>query len=389
VNNKTVTKPPTFEPHSIFRKMKATAKLAMLGYIASVVLSASLMAQTVAPNSLYGPFLPTPARAVSTVPPNGDVNPYGVAFVPVGFPSSVLQPGDILVSNFNNNQNLQGTGTTIVRIPANGGATSVFFQGNPQSHVGVGLSTALTILKEGLVLVGAFPTADGTFATALPGSVLVLDGNGNLIANLVNNNLINGPWGMTLNDQGNGKFQAFIANALSGTIARYDFQWGTRGLQVLNAIQIASGYLHRGDPAALVVAPSGLVYDHFSDQLYVASTDDNQIFAIAQASRLGSDGGRGNIVYQDNVHLHGALSMARAPFGDLLVSNADVINADPNQPSEIVEVTTGGTFVKQLSVDPNLGGSFGLAVNIVGITTQFAAVDDNASTLTIWTLNTY
>ena len=60
------------------------------------------------------PFLPSPVVTVSTVPPNGDVNPYGVAFVPLGFPTGgALAPGDVLVSNFNNNQNLQGTGTTI------------------------------------------------------------------------------------------------------------------------------------------------------------------------------------------------------------------------------------------------------------------------------------
>jgi len=48
----------------------------------------------------------------STVPPNGDVNPYGVAVVPMSMGS--LVQGDVLVSNFNNSQNLQGTGTTIV-----------------------------------------------------------------------------------------------------------------------------------------------------------------------------------------------------------------------------------------------------------------------------------
>ena len=122
--------------------------------------------------------------------------------------------------------------------------------------------------------------------------------------------------------------------------------------------------------------------------MYVASTDDNQVFAIAQASQLSSDGGRGTAISQDSLHLHGALAMARSPLGDLLVSNADVINPDPNQPSEIVEFTTAGTFVKQLpSTRP--GWVVGLAVNIVGIATQFAAVDDNASTLTIWAINTY
>ncbi|MGD0040394.1 MAG: hypothetical protein ABSE84_08285 [Isosphaeraceae bacterium] len=60
-------------------------------------------------------------RTVSTVPANGDLNPYGVAFVPSVFPSGgLLTPGDILVSNFNNSINLQGTGTTIVKIAPNG-----------------------------------------------------------------------------------------------------------------------------------------------------------------------------------------------------------------------------------------------------------------------------
>ena len=47
---------------------------------------------------------------------NGDVNPYGVAFVPDRFNAGAgpLKTGDILISNFNNAKNLQGTGTTIV-----------------------------------------------------------------------------------------------------------------------------------------------------------------------------------------------------------------------------------------------------------------------------------
>src|SRR5271165_1206475 len=57
------------------------------------------------------PFLPEQVRAVPTVPGNGDVNPYGVAFVPPEFPTGgTINPGDILVSNFNNSMNFQGTG---------------------------------------------------------------------------------------------------------------------------------------------------------------------------------------------------------------------------------------------------------------------------------------
>src|SRR5262245_14298314 len=92
-------------------------------------------------------FLPD-QMIVSTVPPNGDVHPYGVAFVPQGFQRGTgpLRPGDILVSNFNNSMNLQGTGTTIVRVSPNR-AVSTFFAGppHPGGSTGLGLSTALAV----------------------------------------------------------------------------------------------------------------------------------------------------------------------------------------------------------------------------------------------------
>lgn len=54
----------------------------------------------------------------STVPHNGDVNPYGVAVSPVT--KGRLVQGHVLVSNFNNKANNQGTGTTIVQIGPGG-----------------------------------------------------------------------------------------------------------------------------------------------------------------------------------------------------------------------------------------------------------------------------
>src|SRR5271154_160085 len=56
-----------------------------------------------------------PSTLATTVPTNGDVNPYGIVTVPRSV--GALQRGDVLVSNFNNSANLQGTGTTIVQIP--------------------------------------------------------------------------------------------------------------------------------------------------------------------------------------------------------------------------------------------------------------------------------
>jgi hypothetical protein len=66
--------------------------------------------------------LPFPTETVSTIPTSGDVNPYRVAFVPEGFPAGgKLNPGDLLVSNFNDANNIQGTGTAIINISGGSG----------------------------------------------------------------------------------------------------------------------------------------------------------------------------------------------------------------------------------------------------------------------------
>jgi hypothetical protein len=327
-------------------------------------------------------FLPSPVRDISTVPINGDVNPYGVAFVPENFQigAGPLKHGDILVSNYNNAANLQGTGTTIVSISKSGSPTT-FFQGTAP----LGLSTALGTLQVGLVVVGNAPTADGSSGTAGPGSLLVINNQGKLIQTITNA-AIQGPWDMALVDGGDWAI-AFVSNALTGTVIRMDFKVSSSGLKLLSTKTIASGYVHRGDPVTLFVSPTGLVYDGRCDVLYVASTGDNAVFAVRDAATRQSDEGLGTIIFEDNVHLHGPLGMAMAPNGHLLVSNNDGINPDPNQPSEIVEFTVEGRFVKQLSVDPNQGGAFGLAVRTKKDKAIFAAVDDNTSSLLIWTLD--
>ena len=330
------------------------------------------------------PFLPSPVQVVSTVPANGDINPYGVAFVPHGFPRGMLTPGDILVSNFNNAQNLQGTGTTIVRVSQQG-SVSLFFTASLSQP---GLSTALAVLQEGLVIVGSFPSADGTCNTAGNGSLLVVNSVGQQVQTIADQNFINGPWDMAVYDFGGGRVDAFITNGLSGKVTRLNMTISGGQLTVQSKTTIASGYMFQCDPVTFVDAPTGLVYDAKKDLLYVASTADNIVFAVSNAASRSSDGGTGQIVYQDQTHLHGPLGMSMSPLGHLLVSNNDAINPDPNQPSEIVEFTIDGSFVKQLSVDPNFGGAFGLNVSVDGVTSRFAAVDDNTSSLNIWTLPT-
>ncbi len=332
-----------------------------------------------------GTYLPPPANTVSTIPSNGDVNPYGVAFVPLNVTTGgALHPGDVLVSNFNNKLNLQGTGTTIIRID-NSHKVSTFYQASK----GHGLTAALGVTQEGFVFVGSLPTTDGTMNTVKPGSILILNNKGQLVQELASNPvLIDGPWGMAINDQG-ATAQVFYSNVMSGTVVRLDVEFNQNGMPVtvLDTVEIASGYPHRLDPAAVVLGPSGLLFNPANKTLYVADSEDDTIYAIADASRIKTAGGVGTAIYTDAVHLHGPLDLAMVPNGDLIVANSDGTNVDPNQPSELVEFTTQGVFKSQFSVDPNNGGAFGLGSQWVGTNQAFrcAAVDDNANSLTIWT----
>ena len=335
-----------------------------------------------APPSFINMLTPTPQFTVSTVPTNGDVNPYGVAFVPLGFPKGgPLKPGDVLVSNFNSSANLQGTGTTIVATRP-GQSQSLFYQSpNP-----VGLSTALSVLKAGYVIVGNVPTTDGTFGTIGQGSLIILDRYGREVANLTNPNMLNGPWDMAVVDHGDTA-AVFVSNVLNGTITRIDMTLPKHGgkIDITRSTTIASGYSFRGDPVALVLGVTGLAFNPKNGTLYVAETASNAIFAVPNALHTKLDNGTGRVIYQDPAHLHGPLALGLVPNGNLLVSNADVVNSDPNQPSELVEFTTTGQFVSEVSVDPNgQGGAFGFAFESLRKSVVFAAVDDLTNQLKIW-----
>jgi hypothetical protein len=331
-------------------------------------------------------LLPPSFVTSSTVPTNGDLNPYGIVFVPDGFPRyGTIAAGDLLVSNFNNAQsagNLQGKGTTIVKIVPHDNPVT-FFQGPAR----LGLSTALGVLRAGFVLVGNVPTKDGTSATVQPGSLLVINRSGSQIAEWTPATAkINGPWDLTIFDEGDHA-KVFVSNVLDGTVTRLDVSVDDGGVHLNRATKIASGYAFRGDPAALVLGPTGLAYDPQRDVLYVASTADNAIFAVSGAGNSQHDGSKGVLIYADNKHLHGPLGMTLGPNGHLFVANGDAVNADPKRPSEIVEFTPQGRFVAQFSIDPAPAGPFGIAFGQPQHEfVRFAAVDDNTNTVTVWHL---
>jgi len=337
-----------------------------------------LLAQDV-PLLLQLPY--RPSITVSTIPANGDMNPYGVAFVPSGFPTngSVL-PGDVLVSNFNSSANLQGTGTTILRVTS-GGAISTFFQVSRPA----GLTTALGCLTTGFVIVGNLPTTNGSSGTVHQGSLVVLDRWGKVVLDLANETFLDGPWDLAIGEEGTTA-QVYVSSVLDGTVNRLDLVTGPGPSEVklVSETQIAYGYTFRFDPNALVIGPTGLAYDASSDQLYVASTGDNAIYSIAHAKNQVINVFQGMLVYTDSVNLHGPLGLLLAPNGDLITSNGDAVNAG-GLPNELVEFTKAGTFVASYQVDSGAGGAaFGIAVQTTSSGIRFAAIDDDTNTVTIW-----
>jgi hypothetical protein len=344
--------------------------------------------QSIPPLSPTAPIvtnLPNGAfQNLTTVPSNGDLNPYGVAIVPPSFPSGgTIKPGDTLVSNFNNNMNQQGTGTTITDIAPNG-SESLFFQ----DSAAPGLDTALGVLKSGFVIVGNLPgtyDSHGNLLSIGQGSLLILDKSGHVVTTITDSVLLDGPWDLTINDQGSTA-QVFVSNALNGVVTRIDLSIPQGGDPIVGSMtRIASGYLTRTDPVAFVIGPTGVAFDSKTNTLFVASTGDNMIFAIPNAKNRTSDAGMGSVVYADNAHLRGPLGLVLAPNGNLIAANGDAINPDPTQTSELVEFTTGGQFVDQFSLDPSPGGAFGLDVTNANGLLRLAAVDDNTNSLQVWT----
>jgi len=325
----------------------------------------------------------------STTPNNGDINPY--AIWPVTRTVGSVAKGDVLVDNFNNSSNNQGTGTTIVNVHPNG-QLSVFasipatVSGCPG---GVGLTTAMVQLKTGWVIVGSLPSSNGLMSTAGAGCLLVLSPEGKL-AGTISGSYIDGPWDATVKDDGSTA-QLFVANTLiglsgsssdtlnvdKGDVVRLNLAQSTTSPPKVTAeTTVANGYPERPDASAFVKGPTGLALGS-SGTLYVGNNLANAVDAVPGALTRGTSAGTGTTLTSGG-QLANPLGMAVAPNGDLLVANSTN--------GKIVEVTQAGKQVGEYYADddigqepPGQGDLFDVAVNQAG--TGIFFVNDGTNTL--------
>ena len=302
----------------------------------------------------------------TTVPPGGaaqgDQNPYGVAVVPTTV--GKLTRGDVVVSNFNNSQNQQGTGASIVEVSRHHRVHVFAVVPQPTSTPAVGLTTALVALRSGYVVVGSLPAPGGMSSAATAGALTILDPDGQVVKTISGGD-INGPWDMTAADFGRD-VTLFVTNVLNGTVAaggmtvpdgtvvRITLRIDHGRVDVTSNHIIATGFGEHTDPNALVVGPTGVGLGD-NDVLYVADSVGNRIAAIPNALTRTAVRIDGGATVASGAPLSDPLGLAIAPNGDILTANGN----DGN----VVETTPGGATAATKTLVPNGGGDlFGLAV---------------------------
>jgi hypothetical protein len=296
-------------------------------------------------------------------PAKGDENPYGVAVVSKSKGSLVR--GSVLVSNFNNSQNQQGTGSSIVEISPSGSFRVFAVVPRPTSTPAVGLTTALVYLKRGFVVVGSLPAPGGNSSKARAGALSVLNANGHVVSTIRASD-INGPWDMTAVDHGSTA-TLFVTNVLNGTVAakgktvkrgtvvRLKLSVPNNGKpHVVSNTVIAKGFPEHTDPAALIVGPTGVGMGH-GGTLYVADSANNRVAAVPQAMTRTSALGGGGMTVSSGGSLNDPLGLMIAPNGNIVTANGG--------DGKFVETSPAGKQVGVRNLIPNGGGDlFGLAL---------------------------
>jgi hypothetical protein len=302
----------------------------------------------------------------STVPANGDVNPYGLVVVPNS--AGKLHAGDLLISNFNAKSNNQGTGTTIVELTPSGHRrqfAKIDAKALPGACPGgVGLTTALDVLPDNYVVVGSLPTTNGMSATAQYGCLIVLNDAGKPVSTIAGAN-IQGPWDMTEVTHG-ATTSLFVSQVLNGgaakgrhtinnsTVVRIDFNASPgHAPQVMSQTVVVNKIPWRDDKAALVIGPTGVALGG-NGTLYVADTLKNRIIAVPNALTRTTALKDSGITLTSGGMLKQPLGLVLAPNGDILTTNA----GDGN----VVETSPGGKQLLARGADAKAGGGslFGL-----------------------------
>lgn len=310
----------------------------------------------------------------STVDPtNGDQNPYGLDIARIT--KGKLTAGDLVVSNFNDAANVQGTGTSIIALHA--------MPGSKPRHI-----IASSLLRGPTEL--TIDPDDNIFnAVFVAQRVLIYNASGGFEAAL------NGPWnkpfGITYALLGgvNGQRAFYESNAgPTGSIVRINRD---RDGDSFSFQTIARGFPVNGGVPGTELGPSGLQYDNTRDRLYIVDGTNCTAYYFEHASTIPANaivvnpGGktfsglfasRAHVLFS-GAPLNGPISSALLFNGNLVIGNT----TEPNGMNNMVEISPVGKVLDVKNVDTGAGGAiFGMVASGTSVSdTKLYFNDDNAN----------
>jgi hypothetical protein len=323
----------------------------------------------------------------STIDPvTGDINPYGVAIVPVT--SGKLVAGDVLVSDFASFAGTPGAGSSIVQINPLTGQVSDFAHGGALTG-----PDSIAFNPKGIVWAGDFgPASGGTFSGA-DANVAVVAAAGSVVATFdaatTGKPVFNSVWGQAFGANPAGKVSFYWTNAgesrYSGQVWRLDPNpSGAGNGQPLNATYTLLSTLPAGGTTAATAAgPQGMVYDEATGTLYVADDADNAIYAIPHAS-AATGWTRPRLILRGGP-LHAPQGITMNPGTGRLF----VVNGAGN--NDLIELSARGRVygVRNLAPDEPAGALFGLTFDqaaSAGRSTVLYYVNDDENSLHMLTI---
>lgn len=310
----------------------------------------------------------------STVPTTPkDVNPYGLDIAKVT--SGIIDAGDLVVCDFNNPGNVQGTGTEIVALHPVVGATPSLIA---KSNTLMGCN-AIAMSPTGAIWAAAFKANDNP----------IFSSSGTLLTAL-NGGPWNHPFGEAFAPPVAGGVPAFyVSNAGDGSLVRVSVFPGP----TFRFATIATGFPINGGKPGSILAPSGLNYQSSGDILYVVDGTNNALYAIDNVSSVPANGitvhgltfsgpsaSSAHVVFS-GAPLNGPISSAILPGGNIAVGNT----LDPDGQNLIIEISPSGQVLNVKNVDTGPAGAlFGMvATGTSPANAKLYFNDDNDNTVEV------
>ena len=324
-------------------------------------------------------------RFVSTTidPATGDLNPYGVAVVPVT--AGTLIKGDVLVGDFGSFSNPGGAGQSIVQIDPATGAVSDWSHSAALAGV-----DSLSFNPKGFLWTGDLgPVGPSGTDDGSGGNVAIVGTTGQVAvtfdAATTGHGFFAGTWGQEYGMNSAGKVSFYWPDAGTGagagTVWRLDPNpAGAPNGQPVNATYALLTTLPAGGPSAAVPTvrgPQGQAYDAATDTLYVADDADSTVYAIPHASTATGP------VTAQVVLRGGPLDAPQGIVIDPATGHLLVVNGVNN---DLIDLSTTGRVLGVRDLAPNEppGALFGLAIDPAGTTgraTTVFYVNDNENSL--------